>query len=121
MAGSSAPVMYWAVLTTLSSALRSDALQLTYEAVMQPVKMLSMVQLLEDLRVHAKSFQPSEGEEALLCLLHNCVGVDHINSLVMWTQRDLKLSTCSTTATSMWMGTCWPSISCSPRTASLSC
>ena len=45
MAGSSAPVMYWAVRITLCSALWSDAKQLPYEAVMQPVIMLSMAQL----------------------------------------------------------------------------
>ena len=40
MAGSLAPVMYWAARTTLYSALRSEAEQLQYQAVMQPVKML---------------------------------------------------------------------------------
>uniref|UniRef100_A0A4W5PPX6 Complement C4B (Chido/Rodgers blood group) n=1 Tax=Hucho hucho TaxID=62062 RepID=A0A4W5PPX6_9TELE len=44
MAGSLAPVMYWAVRITLCSALRSEAEQLPYQAVMQPVRMLSMVQ-----------------------------------------------------------------------------
>ena len=33
------------------------------------------VELLGDLRAHAKSFQPPEGEEALLCHLHNSAGV----------------------------------------------
>ena len=33
MAGSLAPVMYWAVRTTLCSALRSEAEQLPYQAV----------------------------------------------------------------------------------------
>ena len=59
MAGSLAPVMYWAVFTTLCSALRSEAEQLPYQAVMQPVRMLSMLQLynlFEDLRTHDKSF-----------------------------------------------------------------
>ena len=41
MAGSSAPVMYWTIHTTLCRALRSDAKQLPYQVVMQPVKMLS--------------------------------------------------------------------------------
>ena len=45
MAGRLAPVMYWAILTTLCSALRSDAEQLPYQAVMQLVQMLLMVQL----------------------------------------------------------------------------
>ena len=40
-----APVMYWAVRTTLYSVLWSDAEQLSYQSVMQPIRMLSMVQL----------------------------------------------------------------------------
>ena len=51
MAGSLAPVMYWAIHTTLCSALRSEAEQLPYQAVMQPIKMLSMVQLYNFLRI----------------------------------------------------------------------
>ena len=64
MAGSLAPVMYWAVRTTLCSALRSEAEQLPYQAVMQPVRMLlgAAVELFEDLGTHAKSFQSPEGE-----------------------------------------------------------
>jgi hypothetical protein len=42
---------------------------------MQPVKMLSMVLLFEDLRAHANSSQPPEGEEELSCPLRICVGV----------------------------------------------
>ena len=45
MAGSLAPVMYWAIRTTLCSALWSEAEQLPYPVVMQLVRMLSMVQL----------------------------------------------------------------------------
>ena len=54
MAGSLAPVMY----------LRSETEQLPNQAVMQPVRMLSMVQLypFEDLVTHDKSFQSPEGE-----------------------------------------------------------
>ena len=33
------------------------------------------VERFEDLRAHAKPFQPPEGEEALSCPLHDCVGV----------------------------------------------
>jgi hypothetical protein len=45
MAGSLAPVMNWALRITLcSSALQSEAEQWPYQAVMQPVRMLSMVQ-----------------------------------------------------------------------------
>ena len=55
--------------------------------------MISAVQLwnFEDLRGHAKSFQPPEKEEELSCSLHNCV--DHVNCLVMWTPRNFKLLT----------------------------
>ena len=45
MVGSLAPVMYWAVHTTLCRALWSDAEQLPYQAVMQPVRTRSRVQL----------------------------------------------------------------------------
>ena len=41
MAGCSAPVKYWAVRSTLYSALLLDAKQLLYQAAMQPFKMLS--------------------------------------------------------------------------------
>jgi hypothetical protein len=72
---------------------------------MQPVKMLSVV-VFEDLR--AKSFQPPDEEQKMLCLLNDCVAccVDRDNSLEMWTPRNLKLSTRSTTDPSMWMGVC---------------
>jgi hypothetical protein len=33
------------------------------------------LQRFEDLRAHAESFQPPEGEEALSCPLHDCVGL----------------------------------------------
>ena len=62
MAGSLAPVMYWAVHTTLCSALLSKAEQLLYQAVMQPVTDGAAVEPFEDLRIHAKSFQSPEGE-----------------------------------------------------------
>ena len=67
MAGSLAPVMYWAVRTTLCSELRLEAEQLPYQAVMQPIMLLMvllMVQLypFEDLRTHAKSFESPERE-----------------------------------------------------------
>ena len=32
------------------------------------------VEMFENLRAHAKAFQPSESEEALLCPLHDCAG-----------------------------------------------
>ena len=62
MAGSLAPVVYWAVHTALCSALRSEAVQLPYQTVMQPDALDGVaVELFEDLGTHAKSFQSSEG------------------------------------------------------------
>ena len=62
MAGSLAPVMYWAVHTTLCSALQSEAEQLPYQAGMQPGSDGAAVELFEDLSTHANSFQSPEGE-----------------------------------------------------------
>ena len=89
--------MYWAVRTTLCSALRSDTEQLTYQAVMQPVRMLLMVQLENLLRIwghmsnlfsllRGKRFCSALFTTVLVCL-------DHDSLLVMWTPRKLKLST----------------------------
>ena len=77
MAGSLAPVMYWAGHTTLCSALRSDAEQLPYQAVMQPQDALdgAAVELFKNLGTHAKSFQSPEGGKVLLCPLHERLGV----------------------------------------------
>jgi hypothetical protein len=76
MVGSLAPVTYWG---HLCGAFRSDDKQLPYQAVMQPVRMLSMVQLYNFLRIwgpkSAKSFQSPEEEKVLSCPLHNCLGV----------------------------------------------
>ena len=44
-------VMYWAVRTTLCSAFQSDTEQLPYQAVVQPFRMLSMVQMKNFLRI----------------------------------------------------------------------
>ena len=68
--------MYWAIRTTLCSTLWLDAEQLPYQALMQPVRMLLMVQLqnFEDLGTHAKSFQSPEGEKVLSCPLCDCLG-----------------------------------------------
>ena len=60
MAGSLTLVMYWAVPTTLCCALRSEAEQLLYQAVM--LSMVQMLNFFEDLRNHDKSFQSPEGE-----------------------------------------------------------
>ena len=63
MAGSLAPVMYWAARITLCSALQSEAEQLPYQAAMQPDALDgAAVEPFEDLRTHVKSFQSPEGE-----------------------------------------------------------
>ena len=57
MAGSLAPVMYWAVRSTLCSALRSEAELLPCQAVMQPDALdVAAVEPFEDLKTHVKSF-----------------------------------------------------------------
>ena len=61
MAGSLAPVMYCAVHTTLYTALRLEAEQLPYQAVIQPALDGAAVEPYEDLRTHAKCFQSPEG------------------------------------------------------------
>ena len=67
-------MMYWAIHTTVCSVLQSDAKQLPSQA-SQDAFNGAAVDIFENLRAHAKSFQPPDGEEALSCLLHNCVGV----------------------------------------------
>jgi hypothetical protein len=59
MAGSLAPAMYWTVRTT---PLRPDAEQLPYQEVMQAVRMISTVELFEDLGTHAKYFNSPDGD-----------------------------------------------------------
>jgi hypothetical protein len=78
MAGSLVPVMYWAVRTTLCSALRSDAEQLPIpggDATGQDALDGTAVEHFEDLGTHVKSFQSPEGEKVLSCPLHDCLGV----------------------------------------------
>ena len=70
MAGSLAPVMYWAIPTTLCSALQSDAEQLPYQALDG-----AAVELFEDLGIHDKSFQSPDVEKVLSCPLHDFIGV----------------------------------------------
>ena len=88
-------MMYWAICTTLCSALRSDAEQLPYQPVMQLVRMLSMVQLYNFLRI----WEPMQNIFSLLSGNRICralfttvlVCLDHNSLLVMWTQGTLKL------------------------------
>ena len=77
MAGSSAPVTYWAVRTNyplwrLAFGCQAVAIP-SGEAVSQDALNGAAVELFENPRAHAKSFQPPEGEEALSRPLHNCV------------------------------------------------
>uniref|UniRef100_A0A8C7NQ73 SWI/SNF related BAF chromatin remodeling complex subunit ATPase 2 n=1 Tax=Oncorhynchus mykiss TaxID=8022 RepID=A0A8C7NQ73_ONCMY len=67
MAGSLAPVMYWAVRTTLYSALRSDAEQLPCQGDVtgQDALNCAAVEPFENLGTHAKSFQSLEEEKVL--------------------------------------------------------
>jgi hypothetical protein len=111
MAGSSDPVMCWAVLTTLCSdqgSARGSAIAIpSSDAASQDALNGTAVEHFEDLRTHAKHFQPPEGEEALSRLLYNCErGPFYVFSDL--TPRNLKLSTCSTTAPLMWLGVCLP-------------
>ena len=71
MAGSLAPVMYWAVSPTLCSALRSKAGAVAI-TVSQDALDGAAIEPFEDLRTHAKSFQ---SPEVLSCPLHDCLGV----------------------------------------------
>ena len=61
MTGSLAPMMYWAVRTTLCSALRSVAIPGS-DATSQDALDAAAVEPFEDLRTHAKSFQSPAGE-----------------------------------------------------------
>ncbi len=59
-------------------ALRLPAVLFPNQAVMQPVRMLSTVQVVEeseDAGAHSQIPQPSQEEEALMCLLQHCVCV----------------------------------------------
>lgn len=75
MAGHLVPGMYWAVRTTLCSATRLRAVLLPYQALIQPVNILSMVQLYNPLRIGGPmaNFTLPEGEDAQACLLDDCV------------------------------------------------
>jgi hypothetical protein len=62
--------MYWVVRTTLYSSLRSDAKLLPRgDAASQDALNCAAVELFEDLRAHAKSFQPL-GRDTMVELWH---------------------------------------------------
>ena len=116
MAGRMAPVMYWAICTTLFSALWSDAEQLPYQVVMQPIRMLLIVQLYNFLMI----WGPMPNLYSLLRVKQCCcalfttvlVCLDHDSLFVMWTPRNLKLSTRSTSVPSVRMGACFSHTCC---------
>ena len=65
MAGSLAPVMYWAVLTILCKRLAVGGREVAIpggDATSQDALDGAAVELFEDLRTHATSFQSPEGE-----------------------------------------------------------
>ena len=63
MAGSLSQVMYWAVRTTLCSALRSDAEQFPGDDVTsQDALDGTAVEVFEDLRTHAKALKSPKGK-----------------------------------------------------------
>ena len=78
MAGSLAPVMYWAVGTTLCRAL-----MVGYRAVAIPGGDANgqdaldgaAIELFEDIGTDVIYFPSPEGEKVLSCLLHDCLGV----------------------------------------------
>ena len=61
---------YWAICITLCSAFQSDikAVAITSgDTASQDALNGASVELLEDLRAHAESFQPPEGEQVCWC------------------------------------------------------
>jgi hypothetical protein len=77
---------------------------------MQPIKMLSVVQLynfFEDPRAHVKCFHPPEGEEEL-CPLHDCVGVSGPCYILSDVDAKELEALDPLQILSMWMGTCSP-------------
>ena len=84
-------MMYWAVRTTLCNALRSDAKQLPYQAVMQPVRMLSIVQLERIRGPMPNLFSLLRGNRRCLALFTTVlVCVDHDRAFVRWTLEALE-------------------------------
>ena len=69
MAGSLAPVMSWAVRTTLCSALPGG------DATGQDALDGAAVEPFEELGAHAKSVQSPKGENVNSCPLYDCSGV----------------------------------------------
>ena len=85
MAGSLAPVMNWAVCTTLCSALQSDAEQLPSggDGTGQDALDGEAVEHFEHLGIHAKSLQSPEWERCCCALFTSfLVCLDHDSLLV---------------------------------------
>ncbi len=68
--GSSPPTMCWAIWTILCRAFRLRVVQFPYQAEMQPVRMLSTVQLPEDFWAQTEFRQSPEEEETPVGLPH---------------------------------------------------
>ena len=122
MAGSSAPVMYGAVRITLCSIMRSSAVLLTKpsnELASRDALNCTAVDIFEDLRAHAKPFQPPEGEELLSRLLHDYVHV--CGPLKVLSDLDTEeleaLDPLPCSSVDVDVGVARPSVSCSPRSA----
>ena len=99
MAGSLAPVMYWALRLTV----RCRAVAIPGgEATGQDALDGAAVEPFEDLGTHAKSFLLRGKRFCRALFMTVLVCLDHDSSLVMWTPRNLKLSTRSTTAPPMY-------------------
>ena len=102
------PVMRCADCTILWRALRLWAVQLPYQTVIQPDRMLSIVHLYKLVRV----FGDKPHFFSLLRLKRGCcaffttlsVWVYQFSLSVICTQRNFKLSTFYTTVSSMWIG-----------------
>ena len=75
MPGSLATVMYWAVHTTLCSANCQAVAIPSGDAASQEALNGAAVEIFEDLRVHAKTFQHPERGVVLSFRRHNCIGV----------------------------------------------
>ena len=92
MVGSLAPVMDWAVRTTLCSALLGGRAVAIPDGDSPPVYSLPIgsaldgaaVEPFEDLRTHVKSFQSPEGYRFCRALFTIALaGLDHVSLLVM--------------------------------------
>ena len=114
MVGSVVLVMRWAILTTLCSDFLSLMVQLPYQTVMQVGRMLSMVQqsgkssaALGGDRWTLANFLRKNMRLCAFLIRVVMLGVQERSS-EMWTPRNLKLVTRSTSSPFIWTGRCVP-------------